>query len=772
MTSPRTALVAALALLVLPSLARAATKQEREELKKTLLDVLGRPALKNARTALMVQSLDDGQVVFAQNQDELLNPASNVKLVTSAAALSKLGPEYRFETEFLLDGELPADGKTKGLWVRGKGDPSITTERLYGMVQELWHNGLREVNGDLFIDDTWFDAERLAPGYDQETSDRAYMAPTGAVSLNWNTVGIYLRPGGRACRDSGKARKGDESSSDEEGGNVVVAAAGADKLARCRAVVELEPESAYFQIENQLVTGASRYRRFSVSSDAAGEQQRIVVRGTVPAERGTWAVWKRIDNPPMYFGETLKAMLVARGVKVKGKVKLASVPPTAKPLYVAQSETFDLILKRLNKNSSNFVAEQLIKTMGAELKGAPGSHAKGIEVVEEFLEQDVGIPRGSYVMKNGSGLNDTNRFAASQFLKILKTMWDRFPTSPEYLSALGIAGKDGTLRYRFEGSEAVGRLRAKTGTLENVSALSGYVQAAGGEKLIFSMMVNDYAGRSGPVIQGLDALGTAVAASGSKLGPNGAVAQLASQQSVVSPLEEAKTRITTFRNLGKQQDKRNVAFLRTSWRNERDPAVRAVLADAIYQSNAQDYLGARALLDSFTANDDVYGRLRKISRDLKIEVPGVSSVLELGAEGNTEALVRLAELARASQGDAEAEADLADAITEVVRTAPDEWVVALKSAQPADRDAAMGLLARGLVKAGDPNHPLWPTLKRMMGALDHDLATFAARTEGVLATRIAQEKAPKLQPGVPVLIPTSGPVGATPAGLAETRPGG
>ncbi len=434
-----------------------------------------------------------------------MNPASNVKLVTAAAALAKLGPEYRFDTEFLVEPG-PSD-RVRTLFVRGKGDPSLTTERLHAIASELVHLGLREV-GDLVLDDTWFDAERLAPGFEQEVSDRAYTAPTGALSLNANAVGVYLR----------------------------AAAPGA------RAVVELEPPSDYFEVVNAAVGASSRARRASVSSSWTGTQQRITVRGTVPVA-GEWAVWKRIDNPPMYFGFTFKRVLEMHGIQVRGKPKLGAVPERTRLLYVAQSETFDLVLKRMNKYSSNFVAEQLLKTLGAELKGPPGSTANGVSVAEEFLEREVGIPRGSYILRNGSGLNDTNRFTARQLAQLLRVMWDRFPLAPEYLSSVGIAGKDGTLRYRFEGSEAVGRLRAKTGTLENVSALSGYVQSVGGERFAFSVMVNDYPGRSGPVVQGIDAIGAAVAAVGAPGGPDRAVASLM-QPAGVTPVssEEAKAR--------------------------------------------------------------------------------------------------------------------------------------------------------------------------------------------------------------------------------------
>ena len=738
-------LAVALALFVtLPRVGAAADdkkRAEREALKASLMQVLQRDPLNASRVGVHMMSLDDGSVVFSHNADELLNPASNVKLVTAAAALVTLGPEYRFETEFLLEPE--SDGiKAKTLYVRGKGDPSLTTERLYAIVADLFHTGLREVQ-DIVVDDSWFDAERTPPGYDQEESDRAYMAPTGAVSLNWNSVGVYLRPGD---------------------------AVGA------KGVVELEPQSDFFVVENALTTGNRRARRFSVSSEAAGAQQKIVVRGQVPQGGGYMSVWKKIDSPPMYFGQTLKQQLLMRGIKVKGKVKLATTPPKMKLVYVSHSDTFDIVLKRLNKLSSNFVAETLLKAMGAEVRGAPGTFAKGIDVVEDFLAREVGIPRGTYVMKNGSGLNDTNRFSAAQFDRILRHMYERFPLAPEYLSSLGIAGKDGTLKYRFDGTEAVGRLRAKTGTLENVSALSGYVQAAGGEKFIFSMMVNDYPGRSGPVVRGLDALGTAVASVGSSMGPGRAVAELASGEKSSGASAEVSSRVKTYLALGSQRDPRNIGFLRTAWRSEKDPAVRAVVAESLYQSNPQDYLGVRTLLDSYSAGTEVFGRLRTVARELSVEVPGLGSLVELAASGNAEALARVIELSGASAGDAAAENEMAEGLGAVARTAPEELVQALRGAANTDREVATSLLARGLVQAGEAEHPFWKALRKTLGSTDTKLAEFARTLEGSLSRKVAEEKAPKPQQLVPAQVVA--PAAAVPVGpgpierTAETRPGG
>ncbi|MFP2897523.1 D-alanyl-D-alanine carboxypeptidase/D-alanyl-D-alanine-endopeptidase [Corallococcus sp. 4LFB] len=727
--------------LWLPSVTLAASpsaekKAEREALKNALVQVMQRTALKSSRVGVHMQSLDDGTVVFSHNADELLNPASNVKLVTSSAALVALGPEYRYETEFLVEPELPADGKVKTLYVRGKGDPTLTTERLYAITSELLHAGLKEVQ-DIVVDDSWFDSERTPPGYDQEDSDRAYMAPTGAVSLNWNAVAVYVRsaPGGKA-------------------------------------VVDMEPPSDFFVVDSAVTSG--RARRVFVKSAAYGDRQKIIVKGQVPDERGPVSVWKKIDNPPMYFGGSLKQLLVSRGVRVRGKVKQGLTPSRAKVVHVSQSDTFDIVLKRLNKLSSNFVAEMLLKTLGAELRGAPGSFTKGIDVVEEFLARDVGIPRGTYVMKNGSGLNDANRFSTAQVDRLLRHMYERFPLAPEYLSSLGIAGKDGTLKYRFDGTDAVGRLRAKTGTLEGVSALSGYVQSAGGEKFSFSIIVNDYAGRAGPVIAGMDALGAAVAATGSTLGPDTALASLNEGQKPQGGLTDIANRVKTYLELGKQRDSRNIGFLRTAWRSERDPAVRAVLAESLYQSNPHDYLGTRTLLDSYSATDDVYGRLRQVAHALSVDVPGVSSMVELASGGNTEALARVLELCRAADvaHDAQAQEELVDGLGEVARTAPEELVATLRDASPAERDATVPLLAQGLVKAGDTTHPFWKSLRKLgSGGADAQLVTFAKGLDSTLTTKTAEARTSQRAQPVQVVAPASATPNIVPAS-GILRPGG
>ncbi len=718
----RAALAAVVSLLAAaaPGRARADLAADRAALQAALDDIVQRSALSTARVGMQVARLSDGQVLYARNADDLLNPASNVKLFTTAAALSRLGPGHRFETEFLVDRQPEQKGKKpprfksgdiRGpLYVRGEGDPSLTAERLRGLVDDLWFAGLRSVSGDLVLDDTAFDEDRVGPGFDQESSDKGYMAPVGALSLESNVVSVHLAPG--------------------------------DAVGQ-RALVELDPDSGFFVVENRTHTVSARsLRRIFVTSLPMGEKQKIVVAGRVPLGSPPTTVWRKIDQPAFYFGYTLKAMLEKRGIKVRGKVRRCAVPKEAQPYLLHQSETLDLILKRTNKSSSNFTAEQLVKALGAQATGAAGTWADGIAAIEDFLSREVGIPLGTFVMKNGSGLNDTNRFSAAQICKLLRHMHARFPLAPEFLSSLPIAGKDGTIHTRMEGTDADGRLRAKTGTLENVSSLSGYVQTAGGEPLVFALMVNDFQGRLGPVVNGIDAVGIAVAGFGHPGAPAGAYAAAFGPARVAGPLEELKARLSTYDTVARAGDPRNLAFLRTALRAEKDPAVRAAIAEAILRTAPDDSVGARLLLDNFDPGPDVFGRLRQVGREQGAPTPVLGSLLRLAGEGNTDALGRIVEIAALAKDDDALRAEVGEPLLEVARNASDELIVALHGAPEAAAQATLDLLAKGLARE-TAEHPFPAALAKAEAATDTALAQFAKGLDEGLQARLAAEKAPK-----------------------------
>ena len=450
-------------------------------LRLALDAVLDRPPLRAAGVGVQVVSLDTGQEVYARGADRQLNPASNVKLFTSAALLARLGPGYAFTTR-VEAAAAPRRGEVADLFVVGRGDPTFVTERLWLLAGDLARRGVRRVLGDVVVDDAWFDGERQGPGYDQEVGDRAYLAPIGALALNFAAVEIHVGPGERP----GAAAR-----------------------------VALEPASEHLVLQARVSTvaaggsGALRY----ASRPLPDGRQLVEVQGQVGVGDAERVVWRRVDDPALYFGATLKRLLALRGVEVKGRVRRGLAPEGTVTLATSSSEGLGAIVRKLEKLSSNFVAEQLLKALGAELSGAPGSWPKGVAAVEGYLTE-AGLAPGSYLLRNGSGLNDANRFSARQVVTVLRDAWRRFPVMADFVAALPVAGRDGTTRTRMPA--AAGRLRAKTGSLAGAVSLSGYVETAAGERLAFSVLVNDFRpGERRAAVRAIDALGEALAAAGS-----------------------------------------------------------------------------------------------------------------------------------------------------------------------------------------------------------------------------------------------------------------
>jgi D-alanyl-D-alanine carboxypeptidase/D-alanyl-D-alanine-endopeptidase (penicillin-binding protein 4) len=691
-----------------------------KELGPALAAMVEGSALSSARTGIFVAAVETGEVFYARDPDALLNPASVVKLFTSAAALARLGTEYRFSTELLAEGA-GRGGEVKALHVRGRGDPSLVTERLWVMAGDLAHLGVREV-GELVLDDGWFDGERTGPGYDQEDGDRSYLAPVGALSLNFNSLSIHVAPGERRGQ---------------------------------RARVELEPASDLLEVENRAMTVArGGHGRVKVSSSLRGGKQRIVVEGRIALGSRAQVIRRRVDEPALYFGHTLKALLKLRGVRV-GRVRTGKVPEGARLLYVSQSDALADIVRRLNKTSNNFIAEQLLKTLGAEVKGAPGSWPKGVAAVEEFLAE-VGIPRGSYVMRNGSGLNDTNRFSARQIVTLLRAMWTRSSILPEYLVSLPVAGRDGTIRWRMEGTEAAGRLRAKTGTLEGVTSLSGFVQTAGGRTLAFAVLVNDAAGR-GPVVRAMDAVGGLLAASG---GPPAGAAAGGEVRTVAAALkpsgEDLARSARTYYVLGRAGDPRNEPFLRAALRTETDPALRIAAAECVYLSEPDGDAARRTFLDALAADPQAPGRLWAA---LAGDAPGpvIASLADLAAEAEPDAIQRLIELVPASAAEPGLAAAVADALAEVAASAPEELVQTLRATPAATAEAAVGGLGAGLSRS-EKDHP-FPAALRTMAEKEDGLAAYARALIPTLDQAILTGETTR---AAPALVPAGGAGPAAP----------
>jgi D-alanyl-D-alanine carboxypeptidase/D-alanyl-D-alanine-endopeptidase (penicillin-binding protein 4) len=411
------------------------------------------PELGPARVGVLAVEADSGRTLFARNAEERQNVASVTKLVTTAAALARLGPEYRFKTALLADRWDGKDTVEGNLYLRAAGDPSLGTAGLWSLVNELRVRGIRRVTGSLVIDDTFFDENSTPPAFDQKKEDGAFRAPVGAASLNDNAVWVRVKAGA-----PGEA-----------------------------AQVTVVPSSDYFLVKNTAVTTERGRTTLAITARVNGAQTELDVTGSIRAGDEREAR-KRIDSPPLYVGATLRALLTTAGIKI-GRLKLGVAPRTARILADRASEPLSVLIRDLNKYSNNIMAETLLKTMGAEGKGVPGTWGKGLEVVRGYLA-DVGVSPG-YRYDNGSGLYDSNRFSPADLVKVLRAAGGDWRTGADYVASLAVAGADGTLAHRMIGGPAERYIRGKTGTLKNVIALAGFAGGTARPPLAFAVLVND-----------------------------------------------------------------------------------------------------------------------------------------------------------------------------------------------------------------------------------------------------------------------------------------
>jgi D-alanyl-D-alanine carboxypeptidase/D-alanyl-D-alanine-endopeptidase (penicillin-binding protein 4) len=414
--------------------------------------------LEGGQVGIAVLEVDTGKLLAAVNEHIGLNPASNAKLYTAAAALATLRGEHRYETT--LTGRLDGDAVNGSLAIKGFGDPSLSTADLWDMVQELKGFGVKRIDGDIVVDQRFYDEQTTPPAFEQQPNEWAgFRAPVSAVALDENCVTMTVRPTspGNAARvefDPPGFVDSDGSIKTAEGG-------GADT------------------VELTLAGNGSRMTAH-VSGAVAGDSR--VVRFT-----------RRAEDPRLLAGYALKALLEKADVKVSGDVKLG----TARGHTLAKhlSAPLSQLLYALGKQSDNFYAEMVFKTLGGEARSRPAKSGDAADVVTSFLGH-IGAADSGVVIKNGSGLFDANRVTAWSTVELLRWAYRDPSVQPEYLAQLSVGGVDGTLHKRFHQELTRRRVRAKTGTLDDVIALSGYVLRDGGRSPIaFSILFNHVGGK-------------------------------------------------------------------------------------------------------------------------------------------------------------------------------------------------------------------------------------------------------------------------------------
>jgi serine-type D-Ala-D-Ala carboxypeptidase/endopeptidase (penicillin-binding protein 4) len=521
----------------------------KKDLTKEINAVLSQPPLNRAHWGVDVVDLDTGKALYSQNSDQLFLPASNAKLFTTAAVLAIAGPDYRFRTTVEAEGKIDDNGRLLGdLVIFGRGDPNISgrvlpyalktqrtpphTQILEEMADQVARNGLKIVDGDLIGDDTLYAFERYAEGWAWDDLQWIDGAPVSALTFNDNVVFVNVLPG-------------------EHPGD--------------KAVITVEPETSYYELENRVVTSSLGVtKRVGIHRDPGSKK--IALWGSLPLGDAGMKEPMSIEDPAEFVAQLFRTMLERRGITIRGKTRARHgegaqfydpIPPplklpapgidnpapnrpggtpetagtapqpgatqTENPLSAtpaqrapeADSPSANKVLAEhlsapliddirvTNKVSENLHAELALRLVG-KLRGDGGSFEGGIAAIKQFLLQ-AGLKEDEFTFLDGSGLSRRDLVTPAATVQLL-IYASRQPWGRAFEESLPVSGVDGSLSERFQKTPAMGLIHAKTGSLSHVNALSGYGQTQSGERFVFSIFCNNHNLTASKALAAIDAV--------------------------------------------------------------------------------------------------------------------------------------------------------------------------------------------------------------------------------------------------------------------------
>ncbi|MED4693097.1 D-alanyl-D-alanine carboxypeptidase/D-alanyl-D-alanine-endopeptidase [Peribacillus frigoritolerans] len=429
------------------------------------------PGLAGALTGISIRSAETGEMIYERGSQTRLRPASNLKLLTAAAALETLGEDHTFQTELYIKGVQVGHVLQGNVYLKGKGDPTLLEKDFDELAASLKQRQVKFVHGDLIGDDSWYDDVRysqdLVWGDEQEYYGAAVSALTASPNEDYDT------------------------------GTIIVELAPGEKAGK-RATVKLEPETDYVKVINKTKTVSANANN-KIEIERSHGTQVITVTGTIPVDAGVTKEWVSVEEPTDYALSLFEKSMKEHGIKVLGKRKKGKTPVGAHKIATHQSMQLSQLLIPFMKLSNNSHAEILVKEMGKEADGE-GSWKDGLKVARNQLKS-MGLDMQTIMMRDGSGISQVNMIPANEITKLLYAIQEK-TWFPAYLNALPIAGNEnrmvgGTLRKRMKGTLAAGNVRAKTGTISGTSSLSGYVTTKRGEKIIFSIILNNFVEEKG-----------------------------------------------------------------------------------------------------------------------------------------------------------------------------------------------------------------------------------------------------------------------------------
>ena len=404
--------------------------------------------------SVYVEDLESGDAVLEWYPDEPRNPASTMKLLTTLVALDVLGPAYRWKTDVYALGDI-VDGRLEGdLLLKGYGDPFLVTERAWQMLRRIRHEGIEEIAGDLLLDDSWFDVGDHDPGAFDKQPLRAYNVAPNALLMNFKVVRYWFEPDG-------------------------------DTVA-----VRLEPPLDNLQVDNRLSVRQGYCGGFQrgITVTLNDDMDEVTFSGRFPNRCRRYAMDRTALSHNEFAYGLFRALWEESGGIFEGGWRNVTANEGAEPLLSFESPPLVEIIARVNKHSNNVMARQVLYTLAAEQFGAPGTESGGRKVIETWLE-DKGLQTGAINLENGAGLSREARITPKALASLLTFAWKQ-PYMPEFLASMSLSGLDGTLRRRFRNTQLVGQAHLKTGSLDHVTAIAGYLQSRSGRRFAVVALQN------------------------------------------------------------------------------------------------------------------------------------------------------------------------------------------------------------------------------------------------------------------------------------------
>jgi D-alanyl-D-alanine carboxypeptidase/D-alanyl-D-alanine-endopeptidase (penicillin-binding protein 4) len=493
-------------LLLLQAGSFAGEKPEKKDLARQIQAIVRQPGFSRAHWGIDVVDLESGKALFALNSDHLFLPASNAKLLATSAALALVGPEYRFHTTIETSGKIDTNGRLLGdLVIVGRGDPNISgrvvpyqlkTERvsphtqiLEQLADQVVQKGIKIVDGDLIGDDSYYAAERYGEGWAHDDLQWIDGAPVSALTFNDNVLFVKIQPGEKAGE---------------------------------KALVTVDPQTSYYELENRILTTAAGVaRKVGIHRDPGS--YKVTLWGSVPLDDAGMNEAIAIEDPAEFTAQLFRSLLEARGITFTGKTRAkhgdlaqffdqpqSPTPLLATPLgppaqILAEHVSLPLIedVRVTNKTSQNLHAELDLRLIG-QLKGMGGSFEGGAAALKQFLLR-AGLKSNEFFVLDGSGLSRRDLITPAAMVQLLLYA-SRQPWGAAFEQTLPVAGVDGSLAERFVNTPAGGLIHAKTGTLSHVNALSGYGQTSAGKRFVFSIFCNNHDLPSAKVVAAIDAI--------------------------------------------------------------------------------------------------------------------------------------------------------------------------------------------------------------------------------------------------------------------------